>query len=547
ITPKKAEAIAVEYNKLFGIRTIMLYLSKFGIQSVTAISIWKKWGTTAKEVIEDNPYVLCTQDFGLTFEACEEIVRLQNLEVDAIKRMKAAIFYILKGNTYSNGHTCLPLDKLGTTAVRLTDDGINIFDEAIDEEIDDKELAELKVGGRKYIYLPQMFEAESCVAQRVKLMLMLETEVATDYTNEIAKLEKQAGIKYAERQKQAIGEAMNHNLFILTGGPGTGKTTTINAIISLLEKQGKSVVLTAPTGRAAKRMTQVTGHEAKTIHRLLEVDFSDTNNLKFRRNEQNPLPFDTIIVDEVSMVDVLLMQSLFAALRMGSKLVLVGDADQLPSVGAGNVLRDFIACERIACVQLKEIFRQAAESLIVTNAHIIVEGEMPILDVRDKDFFFMNRNSSEEMVQTVVDLCSRRLPKKYGYSPMWDIQVLAPTRIGAAGTTELNKALQQKLNPAAQGKEQITTDGRILRVGDKVMQIKNNYDLPWTDPNGELGTGVYNGDIGLVKMIDKGSKTILVDFEDRVAEYSFDIADQLEHAYAITIHKSQGSEFEAVV
>ncbi len=546
ISPAKAQKIAQEYGRLFGIRAIMMYLSKFDIPSAAAIAVWKRWGADSKGVIENNPYILCAEDFGLTFETCEDIAKTLENPVEPKKRMKAAISYILKGNTY-NGHTCLPKDKLCSTALNLTEDGINVFEDALDEEIEEQNLVSAVTNLREYIYLPWMYEAENFVADRVRLMLMLDKGVSKDYSKEIAKLEKENGIKYAERQKQAIQAALDNKLFILTGGPGTGKTTAINAIIALLEKQGETVFLAAPTGRAAQRMAQVTGREAKTIHRMLEVDFTDTRTLKFRRCANNPLPCTAVIVDEVSMVDITLMQSLFNAMKMGARLILVGDADQLPSVGAGNVLRDFIASDKIACVQLKEIFRQAAQSMIVTNAHAIVEGKMPVLNCKDNDFFFLNRTQPQAMLETVVDLCSRRLPASYGYSPTADIQVIAPTRIGAVGTVQLNRALQEKLNPKREGKTEAVIEGRTFRENDKVMQTKNNYDLPWTSEDGESGMGVYNGDIGIISMIDRGSKTILVDYDGKTAEYSFELAGQLEHAYAITVHKSQGSEFEAVV
>ena len=333
----------------------------------------------------------------------------------------------------------------------------------------------------------------------------------------------------------------------LIGENGAGKTTTINAIIELLEQSGNRVALCAPTGRAAKRMSEVTGKDAKTIHRLLEVDFADPTSLHFKRNEKNPLPFDAVIVDETSMVDVPLMRSLICALKMNCRLILVGDSDQLPSVGPGNVLRDLIESQEVPQVRLTEIFRQAQQSLIVTNAHAIVHGQLPELHRHDNDFFFLKRERAEQILSTTLDLVSTRLPKSYGYSPMTDIQVIVPTRIGAVGANLLNQSLQQTLNPPAPGKDEFELAGRKFRTGDKVMQIKNNYDILWKRDNGEEGLGVYNGDIGFVEQIDRPSKTLFVRFDDRVAEYLFEMSSELELGYAITVHKSQGSEFEAVV
>ncbi|MEG1773770.1 MAG: AAA family ATPase, partial [Oscillospiraceae bacterium] len=361
-------------------------------------------------------------------------------------------------------------------------------------------------------------------------------------------LENELSIQYADRQRRAICSAVDWPIMILTGGPGTGKTTTLNGIITLFERRGMTVALAAPTGRAAKRLAEVTGREAKTIHRLLEVDFgSELGEPKFKRNERNPLPFDAIVVDEMSMVDARLFSSLLRACRTDSRLVLVGDPDQLPSVGAGNVLRDLIDSDVIECVHLDEVFRQAAKSLIVLSAHEIVSGHVPELSRTDSDFFFLPRPSIEQAAATVTDLCVRRLPAAYGLSPTRDIQVIAPSRQGGAGTYELNRRLQEALNPPAPNKSEYHAGGSLLREGDKVMQIRNNYDLEWQRPDGEEGLGVFNGDIGAIEMIDKPSRSVLVRFEDRQALYSFDMLNELELAYAVTIHKSQGNEFDAVI
>lgn len=546
ISPAKCERIAQEVSRLFGIRATMLFLAKFHIDASTSIAVWKRWGSAAPEQITENPFLLCGEAIGLDFESCDSIAAQLSIPRDSSYRIRAGVLYVLRHNL-TNGHTCLPYDKLLPTASALLEQGETVVEADINAMLEEGEAELLNVSGRPYIYLPEMLAAERYVASRIELMLMLEGEAQADYTEKIEKLEQEKGITYANLQKQAIQGAMNHSLFILTGGPGTGKTTAINAIIQLLEEMDLDVALAAPTGRAAKRMSQVTGREAKTIHRLLEVDFTQKDTLAFKRNEKNPLPHDVVVIDEVSMVDILLMRSLLAGLKMSCRLILVGDSDQLPSVGPGNVLRDCIVSGRIAFVALTEIFRQAQQSLIVTNAHAVVRGEMPDLSHRDKDFFFMRREGYEAMKNTVVDLCCRRLPKSYGYSPTENIQVIAPTRVGPVGTNNLNEALQKELNPPSPQKDETKVNGRIFRVGDKVMQIKNNYDILWTKEGGEEGMGVYNGDIGSVIMIDRPSKTIMVQFDDRRAPYSFDMADQLELAYAVTVHKSQGSEFDAVI
>ena len=354
------------------------------------------------------------------------------------------------------------------------------------------------------------------------------------------------GIEYEEQQRRAIETALSRRLLILTGGPGTGKTTTLNGILALYEKRKLRVLLAAPTGRAAKRMSEVTGREAKTLHRLLEVQFGDNDRQSFARNAENPLDADAVIVDELSMVDVQLFWGLLNALPLGCRLIMVGDSDQLPPVGAGNVLQDIIASGLLPVVALTQVFRQAMESLIVTNAHRIVGGDYPVLDAKDRDFFFLQRDNVFSAAETLVDLYTNRLPKAYGYDPVDDIQIICPSRKGEVGTISLNRALQQKLNPPSKEKDEIQSLGRVLRVGDKVMQIKNNYDIIWMR-NGQTGEGVFNGDIGVVLAVNQTANICKVRFDDRTALYPFENLKELEHAYAVTVHKSQGCEFEAVL
>ena len=360
-------------------------------------------------------------------------------------------------------------------------------------------------------------------------------------------MEIRENIHYAAEQKEAIVQALEKGFLILTGGPGTGKTTTLNGIIRILKNKGETVLLAAPTGRAAKRMSELTGEEAKTVHRLLQVEWDDQDNPVFSRNERNPLECDAVVVDELSMVDTLLFEGILRALPLGCRLILVGDCDQLPSVGAGNVLGDLIASGMFPVVQLTEIFRQSMESLIVTNAHRIVAGQMPELRDKAHDFFFLPLRRAESISNTIVDLCARRLPASYGYSVFQDIQVLAPSRKGELGTIELNHRLQEALNPPEKGKKELSIGGSILREGDKVMQVKNNYNLPWTRSDATTGEGVFNGDVGILVEIDKAAGALTVAIDDKMVLYDTDHANELELAYAATVHKSQGNEFQAVI
>ena len=395
-----------------------------------------------------------------------------------------------------------------------------------------------------------MYQAERYIALRLSMMLQNRFFVSRDIDKMIEQVERDKGIEYASLQKDAIRSALTQSMLILTGGPGTGKTTTLNAIIDLLEQEGLSIAIAAPTGRAAKRISEVTGREAKTIHRLLEVDFGskEKETLTFVHNEQHPLKADAVVIDEMSMVDTALFESLLRGCRMGCKLILVGDSDQLPSVGAGNVLRDLIDSRCVPTVELKQVFRQAAESRIVTNAHRIVAGEYPELNIKDNDFFFLRRNSASAVLSTVTELVSKRLPASYGYSPLEDIQVLTPQRKGDLGVYAINDSLQQALNPPAKGKREYKSTFFTFREGDKVLQTRNNYDIEWEKPGtSEKGMGLYNGDIGIIRRIDLIGSTMEIDFDDRRCSYTLDMASELELAYAVTVHKSQGSEYSAVV
>ena len=379
------------------------------------------------------------------------------------------------------------------------------------------------------------------------MLLKFPSEKIKKIDEAIIKCQEDDGITYADLQKEAITQALTEGMMILTGGPGTGKTTTLNAIIKIMQSKGKTVLLSAPTGRAAQRMSELTGCEAKTIHRLLEVSWDKEDNPVFNKNERNQLKCDALIVDEVSMVDTFIFESVMRALPVGCRLILVGDSDQLPSVGPGNILGDLTESQVIPVVRLNEIFRQAQQSLIITNAHKIVNGQMPVLTRTDNDFFFMNKNNKAEITRVILNLCSQRLPNAYGYSPFDNIQILCPSKKGELGTVELNKQLQAVLNPKSADKDEVTIGSKTFRTGDKVMQIKNNYDIRWFKENGDTGEGIFNGDIGIIQKIDKKAKFIKINFYDKTAVYTYEFASDLDFAYAVTVHKSQGNEFDAVI
>ncbi len=545
ISPKKAEALTAELQQLFGMRTVMMFLASYGMTPAEGVRVWKKWGVIAMDIIRDNPYLLCGEDIGADFKRADTIALSLGMEEDCGKRLFGAVVHILRHNL-RNGHTCLARAKVVELAAKLLD-GISqeVIDQDITQRLEEEELFSIQ-RNREFLFLPAMYQAERYIALRLSMMLQNRFFVQRNLDRMIAAVEKEKGIQYEELQREAIRQALQQSILILTGGPGTGKTTTLNAIIDLLEQEGLTIAIAAPTGRAAKRVSEVTGRDAKTIHRLLEVDFGSQEQLRFIHNEQNPLKADVVVIDEMSMVDTLLFESLLRGCKMGCKLVLVGDSDQLPSVGAGNILRDLIDSGCIPTVALKQVFRQAAESLIVTNAHRIVGGEYPDLSTRSSDCFFLRRATPSSVAQTVAELVSQRLPRSYGYSPTADIQVLTPQRKGDLGVYTLNDCLQEALNPKAPGKREYKAPFCTFREGDKVLQTRNNYDIEW-DRNGEKGMGVYNGDIGIIQMIDLPTATMVIDFDERICNYNFDMATELELAYAITVHKSQGSEYDAVV
>lgn len=546
ISEAKAEEISRDFKKQFAIREVMICLEKIGITSSECVRVFKVFGSRSVEVINENPYALCRENIGISFERVEEIVRRMPEPPAESYRLGAGVVHVLRHNL-RNGFTCLPKDKMLLPAATLLDCSEETVLSTVDELVKSGQLVNVDMNGRDFLFLPYMYQAEYSAAQRLSVMLKFPPPKGkSSIKNRIASLEKKFGIHYEKLQAQAITTALEKGMLILTGGPGTGKTTTLNGIIELFERDGLKVALTAPTGRAAKRMSEITGKDAKTIHRLLEVEWSDDDRPTFQRNISNPLPYDAVVVDELSMVDATLFSALLDALKLGCRLIMVGDSDQLPAVGAGNVLHDLIDSQLIPVVALKEIFRQAMESLIVTNAHKIIGGEMPVLDTTDNDFFFLSRNNVYSAASTVIDLYTKRLPNAYGYDPLKDIQILCPSRKGELGSVNLNFAIQKILNPPAKGKNEYSVNGRIFREGDRVMQIKNNYDIPWSK-GGEYSTGIFNGDIGTLERINTEARIMKIRFDDKEATYMFDFANQLELAYAITVHKSQGSEYSAVI
>lgn len=546
ISTDKALDISQQLRQVVGIRELMAYLSGFNIDAKNAVAIWKFFGNQAISYIEENPYILCDERLNISFDTADLIAKQQQRSDDDRFRVRAALVHVLNHNK-QNGHTCLPKDKLLSVTANLLSLEIICVESALADMLEDGTLIMHESQDNQFIFTSAMHKSETYISARLQMLLRFPAMQISNAESKIEKIEKKENICYASLQKKAIKDALTKGMLILTGGPGTGKTTTLNAIIRILKENGHKVCLTAPTGRAAQRMSQLTGENAKTIHRLLEVSFDIEDKPVFKKNEHNMLNCDAIIVDEVSMVDCTLFESLMRALPLSCRLILVGDSDQLPSVGAGNVLSDLIRSGKVPVVELKEIFRQSMESLIVTNAHKIVNGEMPQLCVVDNDFFFINKNNMEDIAYTIVDLCTRRLKNTYGYSCMNDIQILSPTRKGILGTFELNKRIQSVINPADKSKNEINVNFYTLREGDKVMQIKNNYKINWVKDNSEFGEGVFNGDIGVLIEINHSSHTVKVRFDDKVAMYDFDSLTDLELAYACTVHKSQGNEFEAVV
>ncbi len=548
VSPEKALEASKRFIELFGMREAVASLSRFGLTVAEGIALYGQHGKATLGMVRENPYRLCGHPLFIHFARADAMARSLWDEPDDERRTQAALVYTMRHNL-GNGHTCLPREKLLKTVSGYFGIAPDLAVQQLEALCEERQAVCVDAGRDTYVYLAEPYNAEAEAARRIREIACRPKdagETEDGAMQRLRRLEAAEGIAFAPLQARAIAQALCGGCTVITGGPGTGKTTAVNAIITLYEQQAQRVLLAAPTGRAAKRMGEVTGRQAATIHRLLEVEFGSGEHPRFKRNAENPLRCDVLVVDEMSMVDAFLFENLLAALRPAARLVMVGDADQLPSVGPGNVLRGIIDSGVVPVVCLKDIFRQAASSLIVQNAHRIVEGQMPQQGAKADDFFLM-RAAGEDCRRLVCELVARRLPKSYGYSPIADIQVLCPGKKGANGTEALNAALQALLNPPGPDKPELKRFGVCFRRGDKVMQTRNNYDLPYTRLNGEPGAGVYNGDIGTVESISPQAGSMVVLCDERRVQYNMDNIHELELAYAITIHKSQGSEFEAVV
>ncbi|MGX9758030.1 SF1B family DNA helicase RecD2 [Clostridioides difficile] len=549
IGSKKVKQIVKSYEEDRELRNIIIELSPFGITPNYCLKIYKKYKSSAIGIINKNPYQLAEDIRGIGFKVADSIANKIGIDKNSKDRVCQGILYTLN-KSLSNGHTYLPEHILIQDSEKLLELSGDIVKECVMMLVYNQKIHIEKVNSENLIYLMPYYLSENGVCSQIVKLSQYEFEdLNVDIENEIKILEDDKKIKLAEKQVLAVKESVNSGVLIITGGPGTGKTTTINAIIDIFENNGKSVTLAAPTGRAAKRMSETSNKEAKTIHRLLEMGFSTDDDLTFFKDEEDPINSDVIIVDEVSMVDIILMYNLLRAIKLGTRVILVGDSDQLPSVGAGNVLKDMIDSNIINVVKLNEIFRQAQESMIIVNAHKINNGEPLHLNTKGKDFFFIRKSTNEEILNEIIGLVNERLPKFYNVDKLKDIQVLSSMRKGELGVTNLNIELQKYLNKKEQFKVEESFSKRLFRVGDKVMQVKNNYTKKWeTEDQKESGEGIYNGDIGYVYHIDKDKKTIYVLFDQtKIVSYLYDELDEIDHSFCTTIHKSQGSEFPVVV
>lgn len=561
ISARRARDISETFRRQTGMRLLMEFLAANGLKPEYAMRLYKLYGDGALELVKSNPYVIASDRIGGQFDEADALALSLGFEEDSPPRIAAALIFEMVHNL-NNGHSFLPREKLVAATAQLIGVETEAAEECLDVLADEGEIVQEVVAGVNAVYLRRLYEAETCTAAALRAMAQDTVPAKKNVDERIAELERETGMRYAAQQKEAIRLACERRLLAVTGGPGTGKTTIIQAILRLYDDMQLDCLLAAPTGRAAKRMTELTGREAYTIHRLLGAAWAaEGDELTFRKNESDPLRCGAVILDECSMVDITLIQALLKALPKGCRLVLVGDADQLPSVGPGSFFLDVLRSHAVAAVRLTEIFRQSGESRIIRNAHSINRGETPELRENKGDFFFLQRPSGERLAATVAELCSERLPRGMGI-PSGDIQVLTPTRKGESGTFALNERLQQVLNPPAPGKKEKIFGETVFREGDRVMQIRNNYDIVWCKGGDtaaiiagemapgsapETGTGIFNGDLGTILRIDTENELIWIDFDEKLAWYGFEQLGELDHAFAVTVHKAQGSEYRAVV
>ena len=547
ISLKKAQEMSAQFRQQTNMRSLMEYLAAAGIAPALAIRLYRYYGDEAMERVTENPYILTGVQIGASFAEADALASANGMEPDAPERIGAALLFELRHNT-DNGHCFLPQDKLIAATAQLIGVEAEQVGEGLDLLLDEGEVVLEPVSNVTACYLAPLYAAEVFVAHRLREMAGHTYDTRHVHVERVVeKLEAEQGIRFAPLQRKTLDAAAGRQLVVITGGPGTGKTTSVRAVLALFDAMGLETMLAAPTGQAAKRLAYLTDRDASTIHRLLEASFSpETDSTEFRKDADEPLNCDALILDECSMVDVSLMQAVLAALKPDCRLVLVGDADQLPSVGPGAVFRDLIRSGVAETVRLTEIFRQKVDSRIVLAAHQIDGGEVPDLRANRDGFFFLRRLEAEDAAETIVSLCKERLPKNMAI-PSGQIQVLTPTRKGAAGTEELNKRLQEALNPPAVDKQEFEYAGRVFREGDRVMQVKNNYDIPWKSQAQGSGYGIFNGDIGYIRSIDPASESFVIDFDGRMTTYIYEQASELDHAWATTVHKAQGSEYRAVV
>ena len=553
ISPRKAQQISESVSEKKEMRDAMMFLQQYGISSNLGLKIYTRYGPNMYNILKENPYRMAEDIAGVGFKIADDIASRMGIYANSEYRIRSAILYILL-KAANDGNVCLPVDILLEQTKQLLLIDIEDFESHLTDMMIDKKIVIKETVEAKVVYAAMYYYMELNTARMLKdLYVSFKVQEEAVYRR-LEAIERHGGIELETEQRKAVVAAMQNGLLVITGGPGTGKTTTINTIIRYFEEEDREVVLAAPTGRAAKRMTETTGYEARTIHRLLEMNGSPEENehAQFLRDEDNPLDADVVIVDEMSMVDITLIHALLKAITIGTRLILVGDVNQLPSVGPGNVLSDIIRSEGFPVVKLNKIFRQAAESDIIVNAHKINNGEQVSVENRSKDFLFLKRDDPNMMISAMLTLIQKKLPD-YVHADVLDIQVLTPTRKGALGVERLNTILQQYINPPDDKKREYEFAGGVFREGDKVMQIKNNYQLEWEIKGNygivtESGTGVFNGDMGIIKTINSFAESITVEFDEgRTVVYPFKQLEELELAYAVTIHKSQGSEYPAVV